>query len=85
MERSAAPVPLPEALVRFQSLVQIHLRRILEIPKKQPIHAVALLAVVACEGLSQLLGEKRAEDFFAHKYLEASDRLQTVHPCLLGR
>jgi hypothetical protein len=69
MERSAALVTLPEAFVRFQSLVQIHLHRILEIPKKQPIHAVALLVVVACEGLSQLLGEKRAEDFFADRYL----------------
>jgi hypothetical protein len=41
----------------------------LEIPKKQPIHAAALLVVVACEALSRLFGHSRAEEFFAEEYL----------------
>lgn len=61
--------PLPSAFTEFRSLVKIHLRRMLEIPRKQPIHAVALLVVVACEALSKLLGRDRASDVFANDYL----------------
>lgn len=59
---------LPAAFVQFRELVEIHLRRILEIPRKEPIHAVALLVVVACEALSRMLGRAQ-EDIFVNEYL----------------
>ena len=60
---------VPLAFSKFRSLLEIHLRRMLEIPKKQPIHAVALLVVVACEALSHLLGRDRRDDVFSKDYL----------------
>jgi hypothetical protein len=49
------------AFREFRSLVKIHLRRRLEIPKKEPIHAAALLVVVTCEALSKLLGRGQGQ------------------------
>lgn len=60
---------VPSAFNELRSLVKIHLRRMMEIPKKQPIHAVALLVVIACEALSKLLGRARSSDVFAKDYL----------------
>lgn len=63
------PAELPPAFMRFRELVQIHLHKMLEIPKKHPIHAVALLVVVAVEALSKLLDRTPPKDFFAREYL----------------
>lgn len=68
---------VPRAFAELQSLADIHLRRILEIPKKHPIHAAALVVVVICEALAGLLG-KRPEDCFAEDYLEGRDVPVTV-------
>jgi len=68
MSRSAAH-EVPKVFTQFRSLFKIHLRRIMEIPKKQPIFAVALLVVIACEALSRLLGRQRDDDVFAKDYL----------------
>jgi hypothetical protein len=68
-----APVELPQAFVSFRELVQIHLHKMLEIPKKHPIHAVALLVVVAVEALSKLLDWHQPKDFFAKEYLARRD------------
>jgi hypothetical protein len=50
---------LPAAFGEYRSLFSIHLRRILEIEKKHPIHAVALLVAVACETLSKTARARR--------------------------
>jgi hypothetical protein len=63
---------LPDAFVRLRDLVQIHLKQIAKIPKKRPIHAAALLVVVACEALSKLL-DRKDYDIFAHEYLGKRD------------
>lgn len=59
---------LPEAFVRLRDLVRIHLKQILKIPKKQPIHAAVLLVTIACEALSRLL-DRRDHEVFADEYL----------------
>lgn len=59
---------LPAVFGEYRSLFSIHLRRILEIKKKHPIHAVALLVTVACETLSKLLGQ-RDDEVFVTRYL----------------
>jgi hypothetical protein len=59
---------LPAVFGEYRSLFSIHLRRILEIEKKHPIHAVALLVTVACETLSKLLGEGD-DEVFASRFL----------------
>jgi hypothetical protein len=66
------PVPrvLPAVFGKYRSLFKIHLEKILEIPKKQPIHAAALLVVVACETLSKLLlGRNQDGEVFATRLL----------------
>jgi hypothetical protein len=59
---------LPEVFGEYRSLFSIHLQRILEIERKHPIYAVALLVAVACETLSRLFG-RREEELFANRYL----------------
>jgi hypothetical protein len=63
---------LPAAFGEYRSLFSIHLRRILEIEKKHPIHAVALLVAVACETLSKLLGQGD-DEVFAARFLARRD------------
>jgi hypothetical protein len=61
---------LPAVFGEYRSLFKIHLGKMLEIPKKEPIHAVALLVVVACETLSKLLvGPHQEDEVFATRYL----------------
>lgn len=56
---------LPEAFVRFHELVKSHLKQILKLDAKPPMHAVALLTMVAHEALSMMLSQGSGQEFFA--------------------
>jgi hypothetical protein len=60
---------LPTAFVHFRDLVRIHVKQILTLDKKPPMHAATLLMVVACEALSTLLGKDDEHDVFARDLL----------------
>jgi len=60
---------LPTAFVHFRDLVRIHVKQILTLDKKPPMHAATLLMLVACEALSTLLGKDDEHDVFARDLL----------------
>lgn len=76
---SSAHDLVPTAFVALRDLVRIHLKQMLKIPKKQPIHAATFLVIVACEALSRLLG-RRDYDVFAKEFLS-----RRGVPCEVGR
>jgi hypothetical protein len=56
---------LPEAFVHFRDLFRIHLKQILTLDRKPPMHAATLVVLVACETLSYLFGRPDDCDMFA--------------------
>jgi hypothetical protein len=46
---------LLEAFERLRGWIKTGLRRVMEIPRKQPHYAAALLIVIGCEALGRLL------------------------------
>ena len=61
--------PLPPAFVHFRDLFRIHMKKILTLDRKPPMHAATLLVLVACEALSKLLGRTDECDVFAKDLL----------------
>jgi hypothetical protein len=60
---------LPTAFVHFRDLVRIHVKQILTLDKKPPMHAATLM-LVACAALSTLLGKDDEHDVFARDLVE---------------
>ena len=58
--------PLPAVFVGFRDLVRIHLKQMMKLDGKPPMHAVALLVMVAYEALSALHSQGAPEDYFAN-------------------
>jgi hypothetical protein len=52
-----------EAFARLRGWIKTGLRRVLEIPRKHPHYAAALLVVVGCEALGRLLYNKKEHVF----------------------
>jgi hypothetical protein len=62
-------VPLPPAFVHFRDLVRIHMKQILTLDRKPPMHTATLLVLVACEALSKMFGRADDCDVFARDLL----------------
>lgn len=56
---------LPPAFAHFKDLLRIHVKQILKLDRKPPMHAATLLILVAYETLSKLLGRPEGHDIFA--------------------
>jgi hypothetical protein len=54
---------LLEAFERLRGWIKTGLRRVMEIPRKQPHYAAALLIVIGCEALGRLLYNKKEQVF----------------------
>jgi hypothetical protein len=65
---AAQETPLPPAFVHFRDLFRIHMKQILTLDRKLPMHAAALLVLIACEALSRLFG-RVDHDIFARDLL----------------
>lgn len=61
--------PLPTAFVHFRDLFRIHMKQILTLDRKPPMHAATLLVLIACEALSKLFGRPDDCDVFARDLL----------------
>jgi hypothetical protein len=70
---SNTETPLPPAFVRFRDLVRIHMKQILTLDRKPPMHTATLLVLVACEALSNMFGRADDCDVFARDLLAGRD------------
>jgi len=69
LEREATATALPPAYVHFKDLFRIHVKQILKLDRKPPMHATTLLILVAYEVLSKLLGKADTHVVFAEDLL----------------
>ena len=73
LQLEATPGALPPAFAHFKDLFRIHLKQMLTLDRKPPMHAATLLILVAYETLSKLLGRKENHAVFAENLLERRD------------
>jgi len=69
MSQEAEKAPLPEVFVYFRDLIRIHLKQILKLDRKPPMHAATLIVLVACETLSTRFERPDDCDMFARDLL----------------
>jgi hypothetical protein len=61
--------PLPSGFVHFRDLFRIHMKQILTLDRKPPMHVATLLVLTACETMSTLFERPDDCDVFARDLL----------------